>query len=117
MSQEGRRRILVVDDEPIICRILNDLLSLDGHLVHIAETPGDAIELCRMRHFDLVFLDFYLPEMTGDKLLAIIRRNNPKQRVILMSGQRPYPPQGAADYQIRKPFTAEQIRELISKYA
>ena len=117
MALEGQKRILVIDDEPVICRVLHDLLSLDGHYVHIAGTPGDAIELCRMRHFDLVFLDFYLPEMTGDKLLAILKRNNPKQRIVLMSGQKPYPKQGAADFQIRKPFTAEQIREAIDKYA
>src|SRR5256885_874934 len=81
MAEESPKRILVVDDEPTICRILTDLLTLDGHAVHIATTPGDAIELCRMRHFDLVFLDYYLPEMTGDKLVGIIKRTNPRQTV------------------------------------
>jgi len=117
MGFEVQKRILVVDDEPVICRTLHDLLLLDGHSVHTANSPGDAIELCRMRHFDLVFLDYYLPEMTGDKLLAIIKRNNPKQRVIVMSGQKPFPRQGAAEYQIKKPFTAQQIQELVAKYA
>src|SRR5438309_4644438 len=91
MAEESPKRILVVDDEPSICRILTDLLTLDGHAVHIATTPGDAIELCRTRHFDLVFLDFYLPEMTGDKLIAIIKRSSPRQKIVLMTGQRPIP--------------------------
>ena len=117
MAEENPKRILIVDDEPSICRILTDLLMLDGHSVWIAMSPGDAIEHCRMRHFDLVFMDFHLPEMTGDKLLAILKRNSPKQRIVLMTGQKPYPHLGQAEFLIRKPFTAEIIREVITKYA
>jgi DNA-binding NtrC family response regulator len=117
MASEGSRRILVVDDDPVICRVLSDLLMLDGHSVHIATIPGDAIEMVHMRHFDLIFLDFYLPEMTGDKLLAIIKRNHPRQRVVLMSGQKPFPRQGEADHIIKKPFTADTIRDCVTKYS
>jgi len=117
MALPSPKRILVVDDEPSICRTLSDLLSLDGHTVHTASAPGDAIELCRIRHFDLIFLDYFLPEMTGDKVLTILRRNNPKQRIVLISGQKPFPPVGAADFLVRKPFTAEMIREAIERYA
>jgi DNA-binding NtrC family response regulator len=117
MGSDGSRRILVVDDDPAICRIMSDLLMLDGHLVHLATSTGDAIELVRMRYFDLIFLDFYLPEMTGDKLLAIIKRNHPRQRVVLMSGQKPFPRQGQADFIIKKPFTADMLRDCITKFA
>jgi CheY-like chemotaxis protein len=117
MAQPNPRRILVVDDEPSICRTLTDLLTLDGHSVHTASTPGDAIELCRTRCFDLVFLDYFLPEMTGDKLLNILRRNTPNQRIVLISGHKPFPPVGAADFLVRKPFTAEAIRDAIERYA
>ena len=117
MAEERPKRILVVDDEPSICRILTDLLTLDGHAVHIATTPGDAIELCRMRHFDLVFLDYYLPEMTGDKLLGIIKRTNPRQRVVLMTGRKPFPRVGEAEFLIRKPMTTEVVRDMITRFA
>ena len=117
MAEESPKRILVVDDEPSICRILTDLLTLDGHAVHIATTPGDAIELCRTRHFDLVFLDFYLPEMTGDKLIAIIKRSSPRQKIVLMTGQRPIPRIGEAEFLIRKPMTVEVIRDMITRFA
>jgi len=117
MAEESPKRILIVDDEPTICRILTELLTLDGHAVHIATTPGDAIELCRMRHFDLVFLDYYLPEMTGDKLVGIIKRTNPRQKVVLMTGQRPFPRVGEAEFLIRKPFTTEVVSDVITRFA
>ena len=116
MAEETAKRILVVDDEPTICRILTELFMLDGHAVHTATTPGDAIELCRMRHFDLVFLDYYLPEMTGDKLVGIIRRTSPRQKIILMTGQRPFPRVGEADFLIRKPLTTEIVRDVIARF-
>ena len=108
--------ILVVDDEVQICRILEELLSGDGHSVSTAMTAGTAIELCKSRRFDLIFLDYYLPEMTGDQVLTIIRRANSRQRVVLMSGGRPYPPVGTADYLIGKPFTSEVIRQAVAKF-
>jgi CheY-like chemotaxis protein len=117
VAEENSKRILIVDDEPSICRILTDLLMVDGHYVWIASSPGDAIEHCRMRHFDLVFMDFHLPEMSGDKLLSILKRNSPRQRIVLMSGQKPFPKLGHAEFLVRKPFTAETIREVITKYA
>jgi len=109
--------ILVVDDEILICRALEELLTEDGHTVVTANTGGSAIELCKSRRFDLIFLDFYLPEMTGDQVLSILRRANPRQRVVLMSGGRPYPPVGTADDLIGKPFTSEVIREAVAKFA
>ncbi len=115
MAGENSRRILIVDDEPSICRSLSELLMHEGHSVWIATSPGDAIEHCRMRHFDLVFMDFHLPEMSGDKLLSILKRNSPKQRIVLMSGQKPFPKH--REFLVRKPFTAENIREVIIKYA
>src|SRR5689334_10595406 len=116
-SQINRKNILVVDDELIVCRTLEELLTSDGHSVLTTTSTSAAIELCKTRRFDLIFLDYYLPEMTGDKVLAIIRRSNPRQRIVIISGGRPYPPKGAADHQISKPLTCDTVREAVTKFA
>ena len=117
MGEPRLKRILVVDDEPIVCRTLCDLLQLEGHEVETTSTASDAIEFCKMRHFDLIFLDYYLPEMTGEQVLTIIRRSNPRQKIVIISGQKPFPVVGQADFLIRKPFTAEIIRNAITRFA
>jgi len=109
--------ILVIDDEVVVCRALEELLVEDGHSVSTATSASSAIELCKSRRFHLIFLDYYLPEMTGDQVLSIIRRANPRQRVVLMSGGRPYPPRGTADELMGKPFTSEIVRQMVAKYA
>lgn len=109
--------ILVVDDEILICQALEQLLSEDGHSVATAKAAGTAIELCKSRRFDLIFLDYYLPEMTGAQVLTILRQANPRQRIVLMSGGRPFPPVGAANDLIAKPFSVEDIREAVANYA
>ena len=117
MAEQRSKRILVVDDEPIVCRTICDLLQLDGHDVQTVSTAGDAIELCKVHNYDLIFLDFYLPEMTGEQVLTIIRRSNPRQKVVVISGQKPFPAVGQADFLVRKPFTAEIIRNAVARFA
>jgi len=117
VTQQPPKRILIVDDEPSICRIVLELLRADGHDAHAATTPAEALELCGTRSFDLIFLDHCLPEMSGDELLAILRRANPKQKIVLISGQKPPPSVGHADFLVKKPFTADMIRDAVALYA
>jgi CheY-like chemotaxis protein len=117
MGQPSPKRILIVDDESSICRVLTDLLRLDGHDSTVAQTGGEAIELCKARQFDLVLLDFQLPEMTGDQISNMIRCSNPKQKIVLMSGHKLQPTMDNADHCVRKPFTAQVIRDAIERFA
>jgi len=117
MADFAPKRILVVDDEEMVCRAISEVLRLDGHEVEVLSSPGDAIELCKRRHFDLIFLDYFLPEMSGDQVVTILRRGNPKQPIVLMSGQRPYPPMGEANSFIRKPFAVDVIRDAVTRFA
>src|SRR4051812_10766371 len=98
-----------------------DLVFLDYHL---PETTGDqvvsspplqkvGVEFYKPRHFDLVFLDYHLPETTGDQVVSLLRQINPKQSIVLMSGHRPYPPLGEANFFIRKPFEADILRDAV----
>jgi CheY-like chemotaxis protein len=111
------KRILVVDDEEAVCSTIDEFLRRDGHEVETTCVPGDAVEFCRKRYFDLIFLDYHLPETTGDQVVSQLRQINPRQRIVLMSGHRPYPPLGEADFFIRKPFAADILRDAVERFA
>jgi two-component system, OmpR family, KDP operon response regulator KdpE len=58
-------RVLVVDDEPQIRRVLRSTLTARGYEVHDARTGEDALESIRENRFDLVLLDVNMPGMSG----------------------------------------------------
>ncbi|MCX8253833.1 protein of unknown function [Beijerinckiaceae bacterium RH AL1] len=66
-------RILVVEDDPICSEVLVSLLSAHGHVVEVAEDGFGAVGLAREASFDLVFVDYHLPEMDGYALARLLR--------------------------------------------
>lgn len=81
-------RILVVDDEPVVRRLLDATLTMAGYQV-VAEASGQAA-LARLEGtpaaFDLVVTDTRMPGMSGWQLIAEIRRRWPAQRLLRISG-------------------------------
>src|SRR3989339_435082 len=63
---EGEKvRILVVDDDPSTTSTLKTLLEGEGCDVSIAETGEKTLELIRERHFDILIIDYMLPDING----------------------------------------------------
>ena len=58
-------RILVVDDEPQIRRVMRSALTAEGYEVHDARTGEQALESVRTQRFDLILLDINMPGMGG----------------------------------------------------
>lgn len=79
-------RILVVDDDPQVRRLLSDLLRSDGHDVVLAADGQIGVELYRQSPADLVLLDIYMPEQAGLEAMLELRDEFPDARVIAMSG-------------------------------
>lgn len=80
--------VLVVDDEPDICRTLEAILTEEGYVVTTAATAGEALELVRDASFDTVMLDIWLPDRDGLEVLAEIRalEDGLSPEVIIISG-------------------------------
>jgi two-component system, OmpR family, KDP operon response regulator KdpE len=66
-------RILIVDDEPRICRALRAGLSGRDYVVEVATTGGEALDMVAIRSPDLVILDLMLPDMSGLDVCREIR--------------------------------------------
>ena len=113
-------RILVVDDEPLVCDAIKMMLEFDGHAVETARNPQDALSTLEKTRFDVVITDFEMPFMKGDELAAAIKARDPKQPIILITAytemlQASGNPLKGIDCMISKPFLLENLRQAIAR--
>lgn len=112
-----KEKILVVEDEEKIARVLELELEFEGYTVTKAMTGYEALEKYRTEKWDLILLDIMLPEMSGIEILRRIRSDNPYMPVILLTAKDSVEDKvtgldlGANDY-MTKPF---QIEELLAR--
>lgn len=87
-STEGApRRVLIVEDNPSLARVVTELLRLEGFDVETSNDGLAALSLFSERGpFDLVLCDVLLPGMHGKDVAATILRDHPRTGIILWSG-------------------------------
>lgn len=110
-------KILVADDDPIIRKLLFEVLTSDGHQVIATENGVEALKEAQKHPFELMFLDVHMPIMNGLETLISIRNQFPGMAVAMMDS---YPDQLVRQAQregaltcIHKPFDLNEIREII----
>ena len=81
---DKKPKILIVDDEPVVCDVLSDELSERGYLCTRAFNARDALTKLETEDFDVVLLDIRLPEMSGMKVLSKIRSNHHNSAAIVI---------------------------------
>jgi CheY-like chemotaxis protein len=116
------RKILVVDDEPLVCDAVKMMLTFDGHSVETASSAKDALTKFENGRFDLVITDYAMPSMKGDELAAALKKMVPGQPVVMVTAYAEMlRASGEAltgvDFVISKPFLLEHLREAIQKVA
>lgn len=113
----GRRRILVIEDEPDIARGLSDALEFEGFDVATAGTGREGLRLLRERGADLVVLDLMLPDQNGFSVCETMRESNAVIPIIMLTARSQETDKirglevGADDY-VTKPFS---IGELLAR--
>ncbi len=116
------KRILVVEDEPEICKFCQRVLSGEGLEVDIAANGKIGQDMIKEKQYDLFLIDIKLPVMNGRELYQWLKEEHSKQisKVIFTSGSvlgediqlfieqtgRPFLP---------KPFTPDELRNIINK--
>lgn len=111
---EPQTHILVVEDEDAIRTALMDFLEFQGFRVSQAVDGAQARDLVRPGAFDLVLLDLMLPQISGEELCTLWRRNGVQTPVIMVTakGQEKDKIKGldiGADDYIAKPFSLEEM--------
>lgn len=107
-------RILVVEDERLLCDGIAEDLELEKYTVERCYDGADAYERLFVEPYDLVILDLNLPGMDGLELLRRIRSERPELRVLILSARAQLSDKvagldlGADDY-LTKPFSVDEL--------
>jgi CheY-like chemotaxis protein len=81
-----KAKILVVDDVDTIARVYTRFLDRQGYEVRIAFNGEEALDIWERFKPDLVISDIKMPKMNGFELANALRKRNPEQKIILMTG-------------------------------
>jgi len=81
-----RTRILIVDDDESIRKILSTILEEEGYVVDTAENGKEAIEKSTAKFYNLALIDVRLPDIEGVTLLAKLKETVPRMRKIIITG-------------------------------
>jgi len=117
MASNPQKRVLIVDDEPIICQTLKMILRYDGHRAETVCGGAEAVAAVEAGTYDMVFLDYQMPGMTGDKVARVIKTKAPKSPIVFVTGHLPRPKSPDVELVIEKPFTVENIRAAMTRAA
>ncbi len=114
-----QKKILVVDDEPLVADAVRMMLTFEGHEVVTARNAQEALALFEPGKFDLVITDYAMPGMKGDELAAAIKSRAPGKPVILITAyaemlKASNVPLGAVDHIVSKPFRLDDLRAAIN---
>lgn len=117
---EKLKRILAVDDEPNMRRLLEISLRQAGYQAVVASNGKEALDIIKTQHLDLVVSDLHMPMMNGLALLKAIRLDFEHLPFIMVTAQGEIKTaveamkQGAEDY-ILRPFDLETLEVAITK--
>src|SRR5208337_2778652 len=117
---DSSAKILIVDDDENIRKVLMAILEDKGYDMEAAGTAREAIKKTDKKFYNLALIDIRLPDMEGIDLLMKIRDTTPRMRKIIITG---YPTlQNAvdavnkgADAYVTKPFDVERVLSTISE--
>jgi type II secretory ATPase GspE/PulE/Tfp pilus assembly ATPase PilB-like protein len=105
----AKKAMLVIDDEPVLCKALGALFSQKGFTVTTATTAHEALERAQQAQADVALLDLKLPDASGLDVLSTLKERFPQLRIVVISALSDISTihealeRGASDY-LPKPF-------------
>lgn len=116
-TDEGTRRILVVDDDLNLARLLRTILRTAGYEVASSTDGFQALDMLAREHFDAVVLDLRMPRIDGRTLFRQLRGSGNQVPVLIASayGARSAQIELGAEGSIEKPFDPESLLEAVEQ--
>ncbi|HOW73568.1 MAG TPA: response regulator [Phycisphaerae bacterium] len=122
MAVRHHIKVLVVDDDPQVCKTVGKILQENNYQVQTYTQPRQALQAVRKTPFDIALIDIKMPDVNGVELVEKIRGEDDRVAALVMTA---FPDVqsaaetmrlGARDY-ITKPFSAEQLLAAIERIA
>lgn len=113
------QKILVIEDEPTLARLLSYNLSQDGYETKVVDHGSEGLQTALQHAFDLIILDIMLPGLNGFEILSKLRQKGNKTPVIILTARNAEEEvvqglkYGADDY-ITKPFGVAELLARVS---
>jgi DNA-binding NtrC family response regulator len=114
------QRVLVIDDEVVVCTSCCRVLATEGLQVEYRQDARAGLEAARHGDYDVILLDLKLPEMDGLEVLQRLRAGGVTAEVVVISGYATIEnaveatKRGAADF-VAKPFTPDELTRVVRK--
>jgi len=111
--------ILIVDDDSTVRDVLREIVEKQGYSVITAESGKVALEEIGRRHFDLIFLDLKLPDISGPEILSAVKDKAKDVIIVVITGYADEPIAIEAMslgplLLVRKPFREKDIQEVFN---
>jgi len=111
-------RVLIIDDEKSICRLLISVLLRDGIIADMATNGRDGLHKFNQGNFDIVITDMVMPGMDGNSIARKIRQSDkPDTPIIGISGTSWLLDESEFDFVIEKPFSIHSIAGAVKSLA
>jgi two-component system alkaline phosphatase synthesis response regulator PhoP len=113
------QKILVVEDEPTLSRLLSYNLTQEGYEVTVIDHGGEGLQAASERAFDLIILDIMLPGLNGFEILSKLRAKGNRTPIVILTARTAEEEvvqglkHGADDY-ITKPFGVAELLARVS---
>jgi CheY-like chemotaxis protein len=114
-----KMHLLVVEDNPINQQLLLELLEKEGHMVDIFDDANHALAGIEKNSYDLLLVDYHLPDLTGIEFIAACRALNITTKTVIMTADisnelKQLCESSAVDYMITKPFKMAELTQIIN---
>ncbi|KIL40722.1 chemotaxis protein CheY [Gordoniibacillus kamchatkensis] len=113
------KKILVIEDEPTLARLLSYNLTQEGYETKVVDHGGEGLQAAMQNVYDLIILDIMLPGMNGFEILSKLRQKGNRAPVIILTARNAEEEVvqglglGADDY-ITKPFGVAELLARVS---
>jgi CheY-like chemotaxis protein len=119
-------RVLVVDDDPLVCKTIEVCLTRKGFEVTIADGGESGMRALEAADFDVMLVDVFMPHMRGFESIRMFHERRPEVPVVAMSGYAFANAERAPDFLrmtielgaaccLRKPFTQDALLTVVNQ--
>jgi CheY-like chemotaxis protein/two-component sensor histidine kinase len=118
--QQHGKRVMLIDDDHDVRRVVSDMLEALGHQVREADSGLAGLKLIDVQVPDIVLLDFAMPHLNGAEVAKLLKEKHPDLPLIFISGfsdsAQLQAAVGSGATVLRKPFTIDRLGEMLEQF-